>query len=124
MRGFGVCRGALSADRATDLLLTTIISPNMSGLADDLLNDLEGLSDDEQHDEEQEMQTVEAAGSSKDLKRKADDAEPELLSLLPDSARSLITAKTSALHTAKKAKVEAPKKKSLGIVVKKGKAKA
>ena len=74
MRGFGVCRGALSADRATDLLLTTIISPNMSGLADDLLNDLEGLSDDEQHDEEQEMQTVEAAGSSKDLKRKADDA--------------------------------------------------
>ncbi|KAL1723534.1 hypothetical protein EV715DRAFT_286401 [Schizophyllum commune] len=46
----------------------------MSGLADDLLNDLEGLSDDEQHEEEQEMQTEEAAGSSKDLKRKADDA--------------------------------------------------
>ncbi|KAI4518364.1 Nop domain-containing protein [Schizophyllum commune Loenen D] len=46
----------------------------MSGLADDLLNDLEGLSDDEQHEEEQEMQTEEAAGPSKDLKRKADDA--------------------------------------------------
>ncbi|KAI5894033.1 Nop domain-containing protein [Schizophyllum commune H4-8] len=46
----------------------------MSGLADDLLNDLEGLSDDEQHEEEQEMQTEEASGSSKDLKRKADDA--------------------------------------------------
>ncbi|KAL1693796.1 hypothetical protein GGG16DRAFT_122917 [Schizophyllum commune] len=46
----------------------------MSGLADDLLNDLEGLSDDEQHGEEQEMQTEEAAGPSKDLKRKADDA--------------------------------------------------
>ncbi|KAJ7072658.1 CWC16 protein [Mycena amicta] len=57
------------------------------------------------------------------VKRKADDAEPELLSLLPDSARSLITAKTSALHTAKKAKVDT-KKKSLGIVVKKGKVKA
>ncbi|KAF7321536.1 Aha1-N domain-containing protein [Mycena kentingensis (nom. inval.)] len=58
------------------------------------------------------------------VKRKADDTEPELLSLLPDSARSLINSKTLALHTAKKAKVEVAKKKSLGIVVKKGKAKA
>ncbi|KAL1761486.1 hypothetical protein FB107DRAFT_286121 [Schizophyllum commune] len=46
----------------------------MSGLADDLLNDLEGLSDDEQNEEEQEMQTEDSAGPSKDLKRKADDA--------------------------------------------------
>jgi len=56
------------------------------------------------------------------VKRKADDIEPDLLSLLPDSARSLISSKTSAIHTMKKAKVEG--KKSLGIVVKKGKAKA
>ncbi|KAK7057552.1 hypothetical protein R3P38DRAFT_3304025 [Favolaschia claudopus] len=48
------------------------------------------------------------------VKRKADDVEPDLLSLLPDSARSLISAKTSALHTVKKAKVD--NKKSLGIV--------
>ncbi|KAF7315150.1 Aha1-N domain-containing protein [Mycena indigotica] len=58
------------------------------------------------------------------VKRKADDTEPELLSLLPESARSLISAKTSVLHTAKKPKVEVSKKKSLGILVKKGKAKA
>jgi len=56
------------------------------------------------------------------VKRKADDVEPDLLSLLPDSARSLISVKTSAIHTMKKAKVDS--KKSLGIVVKKGKAKA
>ncbi|KAF7298002.1 Aha1-N domain-containing protein [Mycena chlorophos] len=68
--------------------------------------------------------TTEETPAMVTVKRKADDTEPELLSLLPDSARSLITAKTSALHTVKKAKVEPPKKKSLGIVVKKGKAKA
>ncbi|KAJ7668637.1 CWC16 protein [Mycena polygramma] len=51
------------------------------------------------------------------VKRKADDIEPSLLSLLPDSARSLISSKTSAIHTMKKAKVD--NKKSLGIVVKK-----
>ncbi|KAJ7502958.1 CWC16 protein [Mycena galericulata] len=56
------------------------------------------------------------------VKRKAEDIEPSLLSLLPDSARSLISSKTSAIHTMKKAKVD--NKKSLGIVVKKGKAKA
>ncbi|KAJ7686489.1 CWC16 protein [Mycena rosella] len=56
------------------------------------------------------------------VKRKADDMEPSLLSLLPDSARSLISSKTSAIHTMKKAKVD--NKKSLGIVLKKGKAKA
>ncbi|KAJ7928430.1 hypothetical protein B0H13DRAFT_1967216 [Mycena leptocephala] len=56
------------------------------------------------------------------VKRKADDIEPSLLSLLPDSARSLISSKTSAIHTMKKAKVD--NKKSLGIIVKKGKAKA
>ncbi|KAJ7099589.1 CWC16 protein [Mycena belliarum] len=55
------------------------------------------------------------------VKRKAEDMEPSLLSLLPDSARSLISSKTSAIHTMKKAKVVP--KKSLGIVVKKGKAK-
>ncbi|KAJ6589831.1 CWC16 protein [Mycena vulgaris] len=53
------------------------------------------------------------------VKRKADDVEPSLLSLLPDSARSLISSKTSAsaIHTVKKAKLD--NKKSLGIVVKK-----
>ncbi|KAJ7244136.1 DUF572-domain-containing protein [Mycena haematopus] len=56
------------------------------------------------------------------VKRKADNVEPDLLSLLPDSARSLISSKTSAIHIMKKAKVDG--KKSLGIVVKKGKAKA
>jgi hypothetical protein len=56
------------------------------------------------------------------VKRKADDVEPDLLSLLPDAARSLISAKTSAIHTVKKAKVD--NKKALGIVLKKGKAKA
>ncbi|KAJ7209743.1 CWC16 protein [Mycena pura] len=56
------------------------------------------------------------------VKRKAEDVEPSLLSLLSDSTRSLITVKTSAMHTAKKLKVDG--KKSLGIVVKKGKAKA
>lgn len=56
------------------------------------------------------------------VKRKAEDVEPSLLSLLPDSTRSLITVKTSAMHTAKKVKVDG--KKSLGIVVKKGKIKA
>ncbi|KAL1740507.1 hypothetical protein HDZ31DRAFT_67871 [Schizophyllum fasciatum] len=45
----------------------------MSGLADDLLNDLEGLSDEEQHEEEQEAPAEDASGA-KDLKRKADDA--------------------------------------------------
>lgn len=56
------------------------------------------------------------------VKRKAEDVEPSLLSLLPDSARSLISSKTSSIHTMKKAKLD--NKKSLGIVVKKGKAKA
>ncbi|KAJ7039039.1 CWC16 protein [Mycena alexandri] len=51
------------------------------------------------------------------VKRKAEDMEPSLLSLLPDSARTLISSKTSAIHTMKKAKVD--NKKSLGIVVKK-----
>ncbi|TRM68258.1 hypothetical protein BD626DRAFT_424999 [Schizophyllum amplum] len=45
----------------------------MSGLADDLLNDLEGLSDDEAI-EEQDVQPEEAGPSTADLKRKADDA--------------------------------------------------
>ncbi|KAJ7647671.1 CWC16 protein [Roridomyces roridus] len=57
------------------------------------------------------------------IKRKADDMEPSLHSLLPDSARSLITSKTNAIHTAKKAKTDSGKK-SLGIVMKKGKGKA
>ncbi|KAJ7106065.1 CWC16 protein [Mycena crocata] len=51
------------------------------------------------------------------VKRKAEDIEPSLLSLLPDSARTLISSKTSAIHTMKKAKVD--NKRSLGIVVKK-----
>jgi hypothetical protein len=57
------------------------------------------------------------------VKRKAEDMEPSLLSLLPDSTRSLISSKTSAIHAMKKAKVD--NKKTLGIkLVKKGKAKA
>ncbi|KAG5638305.1 hypothetical protein H0H81_000830 [Sphagnurus paluster] len=49
------------------------------------------------------------------VKRKADDTEPSLLSLLPDSARALIGAKSTGLHTIKKKKVEG--KNVLGIKV-------
>ncbi|KAJ7125098.1 CWC16 protein [Mycena epipterygia] len=65
--------------------------------------------------------TLAAAPTVVTVKRKAEDVEPSLLSLLPDSARSLISSKTSAIHTMKKVKLD--NKKSLGIVVKKGKAK-
>ena len=54
------------------------------------------------------------------VKRKADDAEPSLHSLLPESARSLLGAKLTAIQPTKKKKIEG--KNSLGIkVVKKGK---
>ncbi|TFK72583.1 DUF572-domain-containing protein [Pluteus cervinus] len=56
------------------------------------------------------------------VKRKADDVEPSLLSLLPDSTRALIQTKVNGVHQAKKAKVEG--KNSLGIKLKKGKSKA
>jgi len=54
------------------------------------------------------------------VKRKADDSEPELHSLLGDSARALITSKIPAMHIAKKKRPDV--KNSLGIkLVKKGK---
>lgn len=54
------------------------------------------------------------------VKRKADDTEPHLLSLLPDSTRALISSKAAALHVAKKKKTDS--KNKLGIkLVKKGK---
>jgi len=53
------------------------------------------------------------------VKRKADDVQPELHQLLSDSARTLITSKSSTIHVAKKRK---PDVKGLGIkLVKKGK---
>ncbi|KAF8652726.1 hypothetical protein AX16_004225 [Volvariella volvacea WC 439] len=63
------------------------------------------------------------ASSMVTVKRKADDNEPSLHALLPESARQLINAKSAALHSAKRAKTEG--KNSLGIkVVKKAKPKA
>jgi len=54
------------------------------------------------------------------VKRKADDAEPSLHSLLPESARSLLGAKLTAIQPTKKKKIEG--KKPLGIkLIKKGK---
>jgi hypothetical protein len=54
------------------------------------------------------------------VKRKADDIEPDLLSLLPESTRALISSKTAAPQAAKKTKTDA--KSKLGIkMVKKGK---
>lgn len=57
------------------------------------------------------------------VKRKADDVEPDLHSLLSETTRSLIDTKANVVHTTKKAKMIA--KNSLGIkLVKKPKAKA
>lgn len=57
------------------------------------------------------------------VKRKADDVEPPLHSLLPESTRALISTKASAIHATKKKKIDA--KSTLGIkLVKKGKTKA
>jgi hypothetical protein len=57
------------------------------------------------------------------VKRKADDTEPDLLSLLPDSTRALISSKTAVHPVAKKTKTDT--KSKLGIkIVKKGKAAA
>ncbi|RDB21543.1 Coiled-coil domain-containing protein 94 [Hypsizygus marmoreus] len=56
------------------------------------------------------------------VKRKADDIEPSLQSLLPESARTLIGTKTTAIHAMKRKKLEG--KNSLGIkLVKKGRVK-
>jgi hypothetical protein len=57
------------------------------------------------------------------IKRKADDVEPPLHSLLPDSTRALISSRSPAIHATKKKKMDP--KNVLGIkLVKKGKAKA
>jgi len=56
------------------------------------------------------------------VKRKADDVEPSLHSLLPDSARALIGAKSMAIHAMKKKKTDG--KNLLGIKVGKRLAKA
>ena len=56
------------------------------------------------------------------VKRKADDAEPSLHSLLPESARSLLGAKLTAIQPTKKKKIEG--KNSLGIKVVKKKVKS
>jgi hypothetical protein len=55
------------------------------------------------------------------VKRKADGAEPDIHSLLPDSARALISSKTTSLPMAKKKKTDG--KNTLGIKVVKGKGK-
>ncbi|KAF9002007.1 DUF572-domain-containing protein [Cyathus striatus] len=56
------------------------------------------------------------------VKRKADDSEPDLHSLLPESTRTLISSKSTTLHAIKKKKMDG--KMSLGIkVLKKSKAK-
>jgi len=49
------------------------------------------------------------------VKRKADDIEPPLQSLLPEATRALIQTKSTAIHTAKKKKVNV--KNTLGIKV-------
>ncbi|KAF8078214.1 CWC16 protein [Lyophyllum atratum] len=56
------------------------------------------------------------------VKRKADDMEPSLHSLLPESARSLIGAKSTAIHSMKKKKTDG--KSLLGIKVGKRPAKS
>jgi len=76
------------------------------------------------------IEMPEASSSSSDspgsttitVKRKADTEEPSIQSLLPDSARTLISSKAALLHPAKKPKVQG--KNSLGIkLVKKAKPK-
>jgi hypothetical protein len=55
------------------------------------------------------------------VKRKADDVEPDLKSLLPENTRGMVNAISASLQPAKKKKVD--NSKSLGIkLVKKGKA--
>lgn len=51
------------------------------------------------------------------VKRKADDIEPSLHSLLPESARALIGEKSITLHANKKKKVDGSGKNKLGIKV-------
>ncbi len=55
------------------------------------------------------------------VKRKADDVEPDLKSLLPETTRAMVNAMSASLQPAKKKKAD--KSKSLGIkLVKKEKA--
>ncbi|KII88815.1 hypothetical protein PLICRDRAFT_141386 [Plicaturopsis crispa FD-325 SS-3] len=56
------------------------------------------------------------------VKRKADDIEPDLHSLLPEATKALISSKSSSIHAAKKKKTDL--KNSLGIKLVKGKGKA
>jgi Saf4/Yju2 protein len=64
----------------------------------------------------------EATSTVVTVKRKADDVEPDLNSLLPESTRAMVNAVSASLQPAKKKKAEPSKSLGIKLVKKKDKA--
>ena len=66
-----------------------------------------------------EAEEGEATPTVVTVKRKADDVEPDLKSLLPESTRAMVDAMSASLQPAKKKKAEASKSLGIKLVKKK-----
>jgi len=64
----------------------------------------------------------EATSTVVTVKRKADDVEPDLKSLLPEGTRAMVNVMSASLQPAKKKKAEPSKSLGIKLVKKKGKA--